>query len=80
MKIVICYRTVRPISAFDFYNNLNRIADENDNVDNVWDFLEPWVRNTGYPVLHVGWRSENVVLLSQVSLSHKKISVRNVIL
>lgn len=76
MKIIVCHRNPTDlIVAFDFVSALNRATAGNGNVDDVSDFLEPWIQSTGYPVLHVGWRSENVVLLTQVSLSCTKNSI-----
>lgn len=61
--IVVHYRAQTPISVFDFYD---AVPAGFNNIDNVEEFLEPWIKNTGYPLLHVAWRSANTIFLSQV--------------
>lgn len=72
IKIIVYSRTLTPTSVFDFLDAVDRAWPGNENIADIGGFLEPWVQNMGYPVLHVGWLSANLVLLTQVCCLHKK--------
>lgn len=59
----------------EFFEILESVLNEDDHME-ICEFIEPWVRNTGYPVLHITWRTENAAFLTQVRVNRLKTKSR----
>uniref|UniRef100_A0A2A4J290 Aminopeptidase n=1 Tax=Heliothis virescens TaxID=7102 RepID=A0A2A4J290_HELVI len=58
---------LQPVNSVSFISALNSefLGNNNGNVDNIEDYLEPWLFNNGYPLVRVDLRQGIGVFLSQ---------------
>lgn len=62
-------RALQTVNTLNFIDALNSnwLINGNNAVGDIFEFLEPWITVTGYPLIHVGLR-QGGVLLTQVNL------------
>lgn len=60
------------MNYLNFYDAINSewlFSDNSGLIDDVAEFLEPWVNNRGYPLIHV-WLSPGGLTVTQVYFLH----------
>nr|ASU92549.1 glutamine aminopeptidase-like protein 11 [Achaea janata] len=60
-------RALQTVNSFYFIDAVNSdwFGSGNNNVDDLEEYLEDWIYNTGYPLLHVGMRQGGVLITQE---------------
>ncbi|NP_001266329.1 membrane alanyl aminopeptidase-like [Bombyx mori] len=64
----------RSVETVNTHNLIGAIIDDwsingNEMIDDIESFLEPWIENNGYPMIHVGLRQDGSVFIMQERFS-----------
>ncbi|KAJ0178636.1 hypothetical protein K1T71_005411 [Dendrolimus kikuchii] len=66
-RALLAGRALQTVNTLNFIDALNSdwIFNGNDAVDDIYEFLEPWITLTGYPLIHVGLRQGGVLITQE---------------